>query len=610
MAVLATPAPSKKDSIPHYHIVHYILKILRPLLATLLLPTLCFELSAATKKERWVDGANSRKADYIYLQALAQNALDDYSSFYTLMSRAVATDAGLTAPLAKLGTLKVLTARGDSASMAQGFDMVEQYFELYPDDYYSGRSYAMLCSKTGNTERMTDIMRTLHARFPDREEASLLLVDVLINRCDTAMRSEAAGILDTLIMHNGYSLPLITRRTMIQMAEGDTTQLIDDMAEFMRQTPRSAESRLYAAEVFENLNMPDSTLKYLDQACQVDSTSGIAFYSRGIYYLNHGDTIAYDTEINRAMQLPDLELETKLEIMTDYLRKLYTDSLARPRIDRLFAQLTDQYPHEPSVNHLYASYYVAIKDFAHAAQQQELVVDGNPTDAEGWHNLISLLMTADKPQEAVKVATEATVRFPDNNDFAILGISAALSHGDIAGARQLFKPLNARLDSLDHLSQSSILSLAGDIEYKAGNVEKSIEYYDRSIQLNPDNALALNNLAYYLACQNRDITRAMALIDRALSLQPENASYLDTYAWVAFRNADYKTAAQYLEKAFEALLNEGQQPSAEMLEHAGDISFMNGDTTQAVDYWTQALKDDPDNKLLKKKVTHRTFFYE
>lgn len=41
-----------------------------------------------------------------------------------------------------------------------------------------------------------------------------------------------------------------------------------------------------------------------------------------------------------------------------------------------------------------------------------------------------------------------------------------------------------------------------------------------------------------------------------------------------------------------------------------DIYFMSGDHAEAVEFWKEALKLDPENEAIKKKVTHRTYFFE
>ena len=50
--------------------------------------------------------------------------------------------------------------------------------------------------------------------------------------------------------------------------------------------------------------------------------------------------------------------------------------------------------------------------------------------------------------------------------------------------------------------------------------------------------------------------------------------------------------------------------ASEVLEHAGDIYFMSGFPQQAVEFWQRALRLDPGNELLQRKVSNKTYFYE
>ena len=97
------------------------------------------------------------------------------------------------------------------------------------------------------------------------------------------------------------------------------------------------------------------------------------------------------------------------------------------------------------------------------------------------------------------------------------------------------------------------------------------------------------------------------MISRALKLNPGRPTYLDTYAWILFRQAEYKRAKEYIDATMAAI---GDDPPAEVLEHAGDIVFMLGQHEQALEYWREALAKEPDNDLLRRKVKHKTYFYE
>ena len=76
-------------------------------------------------------------------------------------------------------------------------------------------------------------------------------------------------------------------------------------------------------------------------------------------------------------------------------------------------------------------------------------------------------------------------------------------------------------------------------------MRKCYDAYDRSLALRYDNALVLNNYAYFLSLEGRDLERALAMAGRAIVLEENNPTYLDTYSWaVSYTHLDvYKRQA-------------------------------------------------------------------
>ena len=56
--------------------------------------------------------------------------------------------------------------------------------------------------------------------------------------------------------------------------------------------------------------------------------------------------------------------------------------------------------------------------------------------------------------------------------------------------------------------------------------------YERSLAYRPDNPLVLNNYAYFLSLEERDLERALSMSSRVVALTDNNPTYLDTHAWV------------------------------------------------------------------------------
>ncbi|MFO7788071.1 MAG: tetratricopeptide repeat protein [Halospina sp.] len=85
------------------------------------------------------------------------------------------------------------------------------------------------------------------------------------------------------------------------------------------------------------------------------------------------------------------------------------------------------------------------------------------------------------------------------------------------------------------------------LQQRTGNREAAREAYERTLELAPDNAVALNNLAWLL--REDEPERALELAEKAYDSSPEAASIVDTYGWILFRNGDLDRSIEVLESA-------------------------------------------------------------
>ena len=99
-----------------------------------------------------------------------------------------------------------------------------------------------------------------------------------------------------------------------------------------------------------------------------------------------------------------------------------------------------------------------------------------------------------------------------------------------------------------YLRACSTLALCYDT---LGYLDKSIHLYEIILALEPDNVLMMNNLAYVLAMQGKELPRAKELALKVVAQEPANAGYLDTLGWVLYRMTEYEEARKVLEKAAE-----------------------------------------------------------
>lgn len=96
---------------------------------------------------------------------------------------------------------------------------------------------------------------------------------------------------------------------------------------------------------------------------------------------------------------------------------------------------------------------------------------------------------------------------------------------------------------------ASVYAAIAFIAWEQNDTERCMDYYERSLQKDPDNVSSLNGLGYVLACQEKDLTRALSLCKQAVKTSPKSAACLDSLGWVYYKLGLYNDALQYLQQA-------------------------------------------------------------
>jgi tetratricopeptide (TPR) repeat protein len=136
-----------------------------------------------------------------------------------------------------------------------------------------------------------------------------------------------------------------------------------------------------------------------------------------------------------------------------------------------------------------------------------------------------------------------------------------------------------------------LFSLGAAYERK-GDFDKSIEKMRALLEVNPDNADAMNFIGYNLAQRGKDLDEAERLVTRALELKPDTGAFLDSLGWLYFRRGDYQKAVDMLERA--AALSPHEPVIA---EHLGDAYQRASKREAAADAYRaalEALRTSPD----------------
>lgn len=130
--------------------------------------------------------------------------------------------------------------------------------------------------------------------------------------------------------------------------------------------------------------------------------------------------------------------------------------------------------------------------------------------------------------------------------------------------------------------------------------DNAVADFRRVLELDPDNANALNYLGYTWVDRGENLTEAFEMIRKAVDLEPESGAIIDSLGWAHYKLGEYEQAKTHLEKAVVL-----SPASATIVDHLGDAYWKLGRFREAGYQWQRALDFDPtedEEVMIKRKL--------
>jgi tetratricopeptide (TPR) repeat protein len=204
-----------------------------------------------------------------------------------------------------------------------------------------------------------------------------------------------------------------------------------------------------------------------------------------------------------------------------------------------------------------------------------------------------LLRDSKKLDQSIEVVRQALKHDPKNADYYLyLGML-------YEERRQYDKAVHILSQGLAVDSRNIRIHFRlGIIQDKAGNKQDAIAEMKSVLQLQPQDAEALNYLGYTYADLGIHLDEAETLIRNALKIKPDDGYIKDSLAWVYYKKGRYEEALKWLKKA-EMLVPDDPV----ILEHLGDVHMKLNSNQKALKYYERSLKvKDKDRDQLEQKI--------
>lgn len=554
-------------------------------------------------EEKGLSFEQQKKLDYFYLEGLRLKANGEKSNAYHAFQHALKVDSTSSATLFELSNY-YLSLR----AYYQALESLEKATLYSPENLQYKLALANLNRDLGKSEEAIALYETIVKENPNKHELHYYLSQLYLREGQIEKSIQSLDAMeDNMGMEESLSLQKYSLYNHIN--QGD--KALKEIEKLAEKFPTVAKYPIIIGDFYLSHNQKEKALKQYEKAYKLDPLNPYYVVSMANYYELMGDEEAVTKEIEKALKNPLLEMDIKLEILGKYIEELLQEKKDIEKANSLLKTLLEQHPQEKELQLIYGEFLLSQSKIEDAKFQFKLVTESNPDEIKAWHRLLNIAIDENNTSEIISTCEAASVYFPEVAEFYFYKGAAYMQEEKYEQALETYqKSLTITSPNEDPILLSHIYGQIGDIYFYQNDKEKAYQAFDKAVGYDENNITVMNNYAYFLALDKRDLAKAERMSGKCIQLQPNNATFIDTYAWIFFQQGNYSLAKFYIESA----LSNGGDANGEIIEHHGDILFKTGDVDSAVTEWKKALNIklilNENTELLEKKIANRNYYDE
>lgn len=275
-------------------------------------------------------------------------------------------------------------------------------------------------------------------------------------------------------------------------------------------------------------------------------------------------------------------------------------------------KLIEMYPNVSQHHYMLSKAYAGLGDMEQFSAELERTVELDPEHFYAKIALARLALLSNRIDRFEKQLTELRQIAPENVDVLKLEVTLAQSKGNNEIAVRLLEAILGR-----EPTASNVIALAAH-RHSVGNIKDAIEQlqswvaehpndiavrqklaevygsnnqlggviyqYRKILETDPENLVALNNLAWHL--RNEDPKESLEYAQKAIKLSPDSSTILDTLAVAQLRNDELEEAMRSINHAVRLA-----PKNPELRFHEAQILAALGETEEAIELLAKLLQE-------------------
>lgn len=553
-----------------------------------------------------------RKFNYYLLEAIRLKEKGEMDEAFDMYNHCLAIDSNSAVAQYELGKLYMYLGQAE-----KGEALLVKAMKGEPENYWYKETLAGYYQRKGEFEKGIEVIEQMVVQFPSRLEPLMALVD-LYNRAKDY--EKVIYTLDRLEKLDGKSEQISMEKFRMYLAMDNAEQAFAEIENLAKEYPYEMRYLTMLGDVYLENGKEEEAYAIFKQVQEKEPEYVPAMLSMASYYEKMGEDSLYRVQLDSLLLNRKVESTTKVNIMRQLIMRSERGSRDSTQIVGLFQCMLDQEQENADVAMLAAQYLLSKRMDEEAKPVLRQVLDIDPENKPARLQLLSFAITEEDLDEVIRLCALAVEYMPEALEFYYYWGIAHYQKKQHDEALEVFKKGVRQVGSdSDKGMASDFYSIMGDLYHLKKMNAEAYAAYDSALVYKPDNIGALNNYAYYLSVERKDLDKAEEMSYRTVKAEPTNSTYLDTYAWILFEKGKYAEARIYIDQAMQ----NGGDKSSVVVEHCGDIYFHNGEPDRALEYWVQAEKvaaepaddtsearDAKELKRLKKKIAHQKYYAE
>lgn len=555
---------------------------------------------ASLMKETLLSAEQQRKYDYFFLEAMRMKGKNEYDAAFGLLQHCLDINPTASSALYEISQYYMFLRQ-----MPQGQVALEQAVAFAPDNYWYSQGLVSLYQQQNELDKAAALLEKMVARFPSKQDPLFSLLDIYSRQ---EKYNDVISTLNRLEKRLGKNEQLSMEKFRIYLQMKDDKKAFQEIESLVQEYPMDMRYQVILGDVYLQNGKKQEAYDAYQKVLAVEPDNPMALFSMASYYEQTGRKELYQQQLDTLLLNKKVTSDTKISVMRQVIAENEQSSAKdSTQVIALFDRMMKQDMDDPQIPMLYSQYLLSKNMEQEAVPVLEQVVDLDPTNKAARLMLVSAAVKKEDYKQIIKVCEPGIEATPDALE---LYYYLAIAYHQAEQGDSVLSVCNRALEHITPDTRKEVVSdfysIMGDIYHTKKQMTEAYAAYDSALVYNPSNIGALNNYAYYLSVERRDLDKAEEMSYKTVKAEPNNSTYLDTYAWILFEKGNYAEARIYIDNAMK---NDGEKSDV-IVEHCGDIYFMTGDVEGALKYWKKALEMGSESKMLKQKIEKKKYIAE